>query len=94
MYNPISKILTTAYKNKTLPEGWYYFSCAGTLPQIGKYTLPSAVSISAAKQNGLEPPQPMIYACPGLFIGTLETIRIIAPIPSCEEALALETKHV
>ena len=87
MQNPQSKELTAAYKTQTLPEGWYYFSCAGTKPQIGKYVHPTAAAVAYALQNGLTRPQPTLYACPGLFVGALDSIRILAPVPAYETLL-------
>lgn len=80
-----SKALTAAYKAEALPDGWYYFSCAGTRPQIGKYIKPMLIEISYALAHGLDRPQPALYACPGLFIGALDSIRILAPVPDYEE---------
>ncbi len=85
MPNQQSKVLTAAYRDKTLPEGWYYFSCAGTKPQIGKYVHPTAIAVAYALQNGLTRPQPALYACPGLFIGALDTITILATVPPYQE---------
>lgn len=84
MINMQSKELTAAYKNQALPEGWYYFSCAGTKPQIGKYVHPMAAAVAYATQNGLDKPKPALYACPGLFVGALDTIKILAPVPAYE----------
>nr|DAG88530.1 MAG TPA: hypothetical protein [Herelleviridae sp.] len=87
MQNQNSKELTAAYKAQTLPDGWYYFSCAGTKPQIGKYVHPTVVAVTYAAQNGLDRPKPALYACPGLFVGALDTIKILAPVADYETLL-------
>ena len=79
-----SKALTASYKAKTLPTGWYYFSCAGTKPQIGKYIKPTDFQLQYAAERNLPEPAPTIYACPGIFTGALDTITILAPVPAFE----------
>lgn len=81
----LSVALTSAYRDKTLPDGWYYFSCAGTKAQIGKYVKPTKFEIGTALSQGLPPPQPALHACPGLFIGVLDSIRILSPVPPFDE---------
>ena len=39
-----------------------------------------------APQIGLPIPQPALNACPGMFLGTLKTITILAPVPAYQEA--------
>lgn len=85
MLSQNSRELTDKYRRKTLPDGWYYFNCGGTSPQIGKYVNPTPAEICYALANGLDRPQPKLHTFPGLFIGALESIRILAPVPDYEE---------
>lgn len=88
MKKPNAKELTAEYMNKTLPEGYYYFSVAGTKPFIGKYTHPTTFEISHAAANGLPEPKPQIQAYPGLLRGQLETVTVLAPVPTYDQLIA------
>ena len=82
-----SKELTKAYMENRLPEGWYYFRPAGCLQlaQKGKYQRPTKAAIEYRTQHGLPVPQPVIYSGAARFIGQLQTIEILAPIPEYNE---------
>lgn len=77
--------LTQQYLDGVLPDGWYYFSIAGTTPQIGKYLKPSRQAIDLAEKFGAPTPSAKIASYPGLFIGQLTTVEILAQVPSFEE---------
>lgn len=80
--NQLSKTLTAAFRDKTLPEGWYYFRCGVLKPQIGYYQKPTLPEVAVAQQTGRKEPEPIIYSHPTTFIGSgLNIIQILAPVP-------------
>lgn len=80
--------LTKQYQSETLPEGWYYFSCGGSSEFIGKLVKPTPVAIGYAIEQGQPKPQQCIHSCPGLFVGALKTISVLAPVPTYNETLS------
>ena len=82
----LSRELTEQYQNQTLPDGYYYFSIADLAPQIGKYVKPKKEYCIYCAQTCLTIPLPALNACPGMFLGTLKTITILAPVPAYQEA--------
>lgn len=80
--------LTQQYKNGTLPEGDYYFECGNHIHK-GHFYNPDQERKDAAKVYNQNVPVQTLITFEGRFVGVLQTVNILAPIPDYKEFMAL-----
>lgn len=85
MIRPDPQELTAQYQNQTLPAGDYYFRVSNLKPQIGMYCPATEQEKLYRSSNSLPPPQAKLISGKQIYLGRLQTITILAPVPSYHE---------
>lgn len=88
MKTQLSIELTRQYHDETLPEGDYYFECGDHIHK-GHFSKPDDRKRKGAEAYNQAAPVKTITTFEGRFVGDLETVHILAPIPSYADAIAL-----
>lgn len=80
-----AKKLTSQYMDNTLAAGDYYFTIASCKPRVGTYYPVDEITKAYRRNNNLPAPQAQIISGASHFIGNLNTVAILARVPSYDQ---------